>query len=713
MLPSISFENGVYQKEGKSLFLTSGEFHYFRVPKSDWRARLSLLKEAGILCAATYIPWLLHEPEEGVFDFDSAPWLQLEEFLKLCGEMGIYVICRPGPYQYSELCYNGLPAWLVRQYPQILAADITGRPLTRGSVSYLHPLFLEKARAWFDQVCPIIAKYTLQNGGSVLYVQVDNELMGIHDWYGSWDYNSETMGFGKENGRYSQFLQRRYDSITELGAAYGQAYSSFREVYPLAKQAVSCLADLRRVKDYQDFYFSVIAEYVSLLRGWIRNAGIDSPIIHNSASPYMNAFFRETTEQAGSDFLLGCDHYYNLNMDWEQNNPTPRYAAKVYGSNEMLRAMGYPATTLEMPAGSCSSWPPITAKDLRCCYLTNLAFGMKGVNYYIFTGGPNPPKSGNTTDLYDYCAPVSADGKIRDSYGVLKEFHNFLKEQSWLEEAWLSADFNIAMDFDHSRCQFEQPRLLSGVGGIGCWSFLRKGLMITALCQSFSPALIKIDAPELIRQTDLPLCIPTAYTMSAAAQQNIVRFLENGGKALLCPVIPEYDENYQPCTLLKDYLGCGSTVPCTDIPDNGLRLNVGEIQNVNITGRLFKTELLPGDAQAIASEETYQTIAGWEKPCGRGKAIWLGLQWLYTNREHGQMLEFLLQRMGFNTRRVECDNPNLWAVIRTNGKKRMLFVMNLFSAESRATLKVRDGNHVQEVQTDTLSGFTVKTWILD
>ena len=71
MLPSISFENGVYQKEGKSLFLTSGEFHYFRVPKSDWRARLSLLKEAGILCAATYIPWLLHEPEEGVFDFES------------------------------------------------------------------------------------------------------------------------------------------------------------------------------------------------------------------------------------------------------------------------------------------------------------------------------------------------------------------------------------------------------------------------------------------------------------------------------------------------------------------------------------------------------------------------------------------------------------------------------------------------------------------
>ena len=115
----------------------------------------------------------------------------------------------------------------------------------------------------------------------MLYVQVDNELMGIHDWYGSWDYNSETMGFGKENGRYSQFLQRRYDSITELGAAYGQAYSSFREVYPLAKQAVSCLADLRRVKDYQDFYFSVIAEYVSLLRGWIRNAGIDSPLIQN------------------------------------------------------------------------------------------------------------------------------------------------------------------------------------------------------------------------------------------------------------------------------------------------------------------------------------------------------------------------------------------------------------------------------------------------
>ena len=50
-----------YQIDGKAVYLNSGEFHYFRVPRADWKERMALFKEAGGNCLATYSPWLLDE----------------------------------------------------------------------------------------------------------------------------------------------------------------------------------------------------------------------------------------------------------------------------------------------------------------------------------------------------------------------------------------------------------------------------------------------------------------------------------------------------------------------------------------------------------------------------------------------------------------------------------------------------------------------------
>src|SRR3974377_404324 len=58
-----------YRVGGKPVYLYSGEFHYFRVPKSEWRKRMELFKQAGGNCIATYIPWLIHEPSEGNIQF--------------------------------------------------------------------------------------------------------------------------------------------------------------------------------------------------------------------------------------------------------------------------------------------------------------------------------------------------------------------------------------------------------------------------------------------------------------------------------------------------------------------------------------------------------------------------------------------------------------------------------------------------------------------
>lgn len=370
---SIQWNHQCYLLDGKPGFLVSGEFHYFRVPRQDWRKRLELFKESGGNCVATYVPWILHEPTEGDIRFGDIPERDLEGFLNLCKEMDLLVICRPGPYQYSELKYDGLPGWLCENYPELLACNINGESFRASSVSYIHPVFLQKTKKWFDAVCPIIARHTLSKGGPVAFVQFDNELMGIHEWFGGWDYNSVSMGFGKEDGRYAMFLRERYGSIDALNNAYGSNYDSFSQVRPEQRDAGTAMEERRRVKDYQDFYFCMCAEYAAILTGWFRELGIDCDIVHNSANPGMNAYFLEIVQRMGNQFILGSDHYYNLNMDWEQNNPTPQYGVKCFCSNEELRLMGFPVTIYEIPGGSCSDWPPITATDLKACYMANIA----------------------------------------------------------------------------------------------------------------------------------------------------------------------------------------------------------------------------------------------------------------------------------------------------------------------------------------------------
>ena len=61
-----------------------------------------------------YVPWNLHEPEEGVFDFgdgdrDFSIFLDLPAFLTMAKEEDLFVIFRPGPYICAEWEFGGMP----------------------------------------------------------------------------------------------------------------------------------------------------------------------------------------------------------------------------------------------------------------------------------------------------------------------------------------------------------------------------------------------------------------------------------------------------------------------------------------------------------------------------------------------------------------------------------------------------------------------------
>lgn len=145
--------------DGKPVKLLSGAVHYFRLVKEYWEDCLYNLKAMGFNTVETYIPWNIHEPEEGIFDFDGNK--DVECFVRLAGELGLHVILRPSPFICAEWEFGGLPPWLLRY------GDMKVRTNT--------PLFLGKVEAYYKELFRRIAPLQATCGGPVIMMQVENE----------------------------------------------------------------------------------------------------------------------------------------------------------------------------------------------------------------------------------------------------------------------------------------------------------------------------------------------------------------------------------------------------------------------------------------------------------------------------------------------------------------------------------------------------------
>ena len=151
----ISYDHDGFIVNGKSIFIYSGSFHYFRCDPSEWMDRLEKIKAAGFNTIETYVPWNWHEQTEGKTDFTS-----LDKFLSDCRQAGLYVIARPGPYICAEWNIGGFPDWLEGKnvgFRSASAADIRW------------------SKYWYDEVLPVIRRHLITNGGSVIMMQIENE----------------------------------------------------------------------------------------------------------------------------------------------------------------------------------------------------------------------------------------------------------------------------------------------------------------------------------------------------------------------------------------------------------------------------------------------------------------------------------------------------------------------------------------------------------
>jgi hypothetical protein len=162
----VTYDRNSFLIDGQRIFLTSGSLHYFRIPRALWRSRLEQARAAGLNAIQFYVAWNWHEAEPGQFDFTGER--DLDHFMTLAEELGLYLVARPGPYICAEWDFGGLPPWLMQ------TAGIRLR--------HYDPLYLRHVDRYFEQTLPLIARHqsdrSERNGrkGGVILVQAENEL---------------------------------------------------------------------------------------------------------------------------------------------------------------------------------------------------------------------------------------------------------------------------------------------------------------------------------------------------------------------------------------------------------------------------------------------------------------------------------------------------------------------------------------------------------
>lgn len=146
--------------DDKPFQIISGEIHPSRIPVEYWRHRVRMIKAMGCNTVACYIMWNFHERKPGKFDFQTEN-RDLEKFIRIVQEEGMFLLFRPGPYCCGEWDLGGLPAWL------LAIPDI--------NIRCMDHRYTEAVERYVDKLAPLVRKYSVDKGGPIIMLQLENE----------------------------------------------------------------------------------------------------------------------------------------------------------------------------------------------------------------------------------------------------------------------------------------------------------------------------------------------------------------------------------------------------------------------------------------------------------------------------------------------------------------------------------------------------------
>ena len=403
--------------------LRSGAVHYWRLRPESWGDALDQIVALGLPMVESYVPWAVHEVDEGRYDFgETDPRKNLGRFLDLAEERELVVFLRPGPHINAEMTYFGLPSRVVHD-PDCQARSPRGNPVILYFPPRMFPVpshaseaYHEELGGWYDAVAEVIAP-RIWPKGPVALLQVDNEASYFfRNGPFCQDYHDDAIA------EWHSFLEKRYGDLRKVADAHARTYPSWNEVSAPTRFAGdrNHPGELVRQLDWAAFHEHLITQAMGRMKRRMRKAGLKgTPVVHNVSlgdgglPVNVPALNREVD-------LVGFDYYH----------PAREHRT-------IKRRTSYLAGTLDTPyapelgIGSPPWFTPMSHHDSLYTAMTACAFGLRGFNLYMAVD----------RDRW-YGTPIDATGHPRAEASEWKRFVGALSRTRFHE---LRRDARVAL----------------------------------------------------------------------------------------------------------------------------------------------------------------------------------------------------------------------------------------------------------------------------
>jgi hypothetical protein len=396
--------------------------------------------------------------------------------------------------------------------------------------SYLHGNFLFYLRNYFKEFINTTKNY-VHPRGPIFMVELDYETsFGRLLHPGSADYNPDIVAT-----HYPDFLQRKYQEIKLLNAAYREKNPDFTQVDPPRHFEELELKSYPKILDWFRFREEMLQNYLQNLEDVFKTYTVE-PLLFRSL------YFRS------GDLLPS----YNL----VPGDRSPFLGANVFpegsyfdliNKGRFLKAEYGFAYATSFVAGRASADPerenriaPVTNGMRRFQTSAAVASGFKGLNHYMFVN----------RDRW-YGSPLNSDGTIGDGYELVRSVTNALNSMGYDE---MNSDPEIAILGN---------RLYSWISLMpSSKEFTYMQRLLSESTIGFCRDLVRLKIPYAIRESrdidDLKkykmIFVPCAEVMAEAEQTLIVDLAKAGVAIVLCGLLPQYDEELRPCSILANHL---------------------------------------------------------------------------------------------------------------------------------------------------------------
>jgi len=402
--PSIRIHDGGLALADRHVPLLSGEIHFWRHDPECWDALLAQVAAEGIPLVSTYLSWRRHESSPGNIDLDgsSDPRLDISRFLALCSKHGLLVQVKPGPWICAEEKCGGYPDWLLAD-TDLWELDADGKPVLGYNPPfqhhvpcYLHPRYLKASSAWLQAVGERIRGQVWPDG-PVVMVQLDNEPSHCFR-----------------------------DGFNEAG-----------------HHPITLAAFRRRNWDWAEFQGWLLAEHLRQIRSTLVRAGLNQVVFTANYNdhpvptvPQDPVVLRKAVRGVG-----GPDLYYTPPLRRADIVRLALWAALMVEKEPAPWVPEAQAGIWRSP-GVSESHPDPTPAEQRFWYLAALAFGFRGLNFYMLASRENWA-----------LAPLDSQGRpgpfldsVRAALRVIKAFPDWgsMRPVVSAAMAWPAADLRRA-----------------------------------------------------------------------------------------------------------------------------------------------------------------------------------------------------------------------------------------------------------------------------